>query len=147
MTGSVILWSIIAAIAIAIDLITSAFLFVWFAVGSIAAIITKMLHFPFTIQIIVFVAVSAVSMAIGYPIIKDTIKKTVNKTPTMEEGYVGRIITLDEDVLERAHIKIDGIYWTVQVSGLSVKKGDKVIITGIEGNKMLIEKYVEQGEN
>ena len=147
MTGSVILWAIIAALAIAIDLITSAFLFIWFAVGSIAAIIMKMLHFSFTIQIIVFVAVSALAMAIGYPIIKDTIKKTVNKTATMEEGYVGRIITIDEEIIERAHIKIDGIYWTVQVAGEPVKKGDKVIITGIEGNKMLIEKYVEQGEN
>lgn len=146
MTGSTILWVIIAATAIAIDLITSAFLFIWFAVGSIAAIVTKMLHFSFTIQIIVFVTVSAVSMLIGYPIVKDTIKKTVNRTPTMEEGYVGRIITVDEEVMERAHIKIDGIYWTVQISGLSVKKGDKVIITGIEGNKMLIEKYNEEEE-
>jgi len=145
MTGSVLLWVVIAAIAIAIDLITSAFLFVWFAVGSIAAIVARMFHFSFTIQLIVFVTVSFVFMLIGYPMVKDTIKKTVKRTKTMEENYIGRVIIVDEEVIEKAHIKIDGIYWTVKKVGEPIKKGDKVKVTGIEGNKMLIEKCNDEG--
>lgn len=143
MAGSILLWVVIAAAAIAIDLITSAFIFVWFAAGSIAAIIAQMFHFSFTIQLIVFVTVSVIFMLIGYPMVKDTIKKTVKKTKTMEEEYIGRIITVDEEVIERAHIKIDGIYWTVKRVGEPVEKGDKVKVIEIDGNKILIEKYKE----
>ena len=42
---------------------------------------------------------------------KNTIK-TVVRTPTKEEGYIGRELTVDEDINERATIKFDGIYWT-----------------------------------
>jgi membrane protein implicated in regulation of membrane protease activity len=71
---------------------------------------------------------------------KKTLKNTVIKTSTMEEGYIGREIIVDEDVIETAKAKIDGIYWTIKNVGEPVKKGDKVKITGIEGNKLLVEK-------
>jgi membrane protein implicated in regulation of membrane protease activity len=141
MSGSIMLWIIVAAAAVAVDLITSAFLFVWFAVGSIAAIIALILNYSFTIQIMVFIGVSAVSMLIGYPMIKKTIKNTVQKTKTMEEGYIGRVITISEDVSGSGHI-IDGIYWLAKTAD-SLKKGEKAKITGIEGNKIVIERYYE----
>ncbi|MGE5627704.1 MAG: NfeD family protein [Solirubrobacterales bacterium] len=143
MSSSTMLWVIIAAAGIAIDLVTSAFLFVWFAAGSIAAIIALMLKFSFTVQLIVFISVSAVSMAIGYPIVKRTLKKTVKKTKTMEEGYIGRIISIDDEISERAHIKIDGIYWLAKIEGEPLKRGDKAKIIGIEGNKIVIKKHNE----
>lgn len=143
MSSSIMLWVIIAAVGIAVDLITSAFLFIWFAAGSIAAIVAQLLNFSFTVQLIVFISVSAVSMTIGYPIVKRTIKQTVKKTKTMEEGYIGRIIAIDDEITERAHIKIDGIYWLAKIEGEPVKRGDKAKITGIEGTKIVIKKYIE----
>ena len=142
MSGSILLWILVAAAAVAVDLITSAFLFVWFAVGSIAAILVLILDYSFTIQIMVFIGISAVTMLIGYPMIKKTIKKTVQKTKTMEEGYIGRVITLTEDISESGHIKIDGIYWLAKTAD-SIKKGEKAKISGIEGNKIIIERYYE----
>lgn len=143
MSGSIMLWIIIAAGAIAIDLITSAFLFVWFALGSIAAIIALMLNFSFNVQLIVFITVSVVFMGLGYPVVKKAIRNSVKKTNTMEEDYIGRIITIDEDIIEKAHIKVDGIYWLVKAKGEPLKKGDKAIIVETEGNKIILEKYNE----
>jgi len=138
MNNSLILWIIIGAVALVADLITSVFLFVWFTIGSIAAIIAMSLGYSTTVQVITFVSVSAVF--IGYPLIKETIKKTVKKTPTMEQSYIGRKVTVDEEVMEKAIIKINGIYWTVKNIGEPVKKGDSVEICDIEGNKLLIKK-------
>ncbi|QAT41126.1 NfeD family protein [Clostridium sp. JN-9] len=140
MNNSLILWIIIGAVALVADLITSVFLFVWFTIGSIAAIIAMSLGYSTTVQVITFVSVSAVFMAVGYPLIKETIKKTVKKTPTMEQSYIGRKVTVDEEVMEKAIIKINGIYWTVKNIGEPVKKGDSVEICDIEGNKLLIKK-------
>jgi membrane protein implicated in regulation of membrane protease activity len=146
MEGSIMLWIIIGAIAVAIDIITSAFLFMWFALGAIGAIIGLMLGFSFAVQIIVFLVVSIVSMLIGYPVVKRTLKKSVKVTKTTEQGYIGRRLTADEEITEKARVKVDGIYWTVQKVGEDIKKGDKVQIVGLKGNKLLIKKEEKKGE-
>ena len=135
-----IIWIIISVAALVIDIATSAFLFMWFTVGGIAAIIALIFGSSIAVQVITFIAVSAVSMGAGYPLIKSTLKGTVKKTSTMEESYIGREITVDEDLVETARAKIDGIYWTIKNIGEPVKKGDKVKITGLEGNKLVVKK-------
>lgn len=140
MWGPLILWIVIAVVALAIDIITSTFLFIWFTIGGIIAIILNMLNVSFAVQLITFIAVSAVLMAVGYPIVKKTIKKTVPITPTMEEKYIGQEFLAEKDIDRKATIKFEGIYWTVKNDGELIKKGDIIKITGIEGNKLLVRK-------
>jgi membrane protein implicated in regulation of membrane protease activity len=140
MTTSIVLWVIIGIMALAVDVASSAFLFIWFTVGAITSIIAALLGYSFTVQLITFVAVSVLFLAVGYPLVKKTIKKTVVKIPTTEQGYIGREFSVDEDVLDKATIKIDGIYWTVKNEGELIKKGDRVKVIGIEGNKIVIRK-------
>lgn len=133
-------WIIIAVIALAIDYATSNFFFICFTFGGLGAIIAMMLHGELPVQIITFAIVSGVSIAIIYPFTKKYIKKSVPKTLTTEQSYVGRIIIIDTDVEEKASIKIDGIYWTVKNDGEVIKAGDRAEITGIQGNKLTIKK-------
>ena len=135
-----ILWIIISVTALLIDIVTSAFLFLWFTIGGIAAIIALIFNYSFTVQLIVFIAISAISMGIGYPAVRKYLGSSVKKTTTMEEGYINRVIIADEDFIETAKVKIDGIYWTVKNYGEPVKKGDIVAITAIEGNKLIVKK-------
>lgn len=139
-TTAAIMWVIIGAVALAVDLTTSSLLFVWFTVGSLAALLALILGYSFTVQVIAFIAVSVLFLAIGYPLAKEILKKSVDKIPTMEAGYVGREILVDNDVMERAMVKIDGVYWTVKNDGEPIKKGDKVKVTGTEGNKLIVKK-------
>lgn len=140
--GDLVLWIIISVAALVVDIATSAFLFLWFTVGGIAAIIAYILGFSMGVQVIVFIAVSAISMAIGYPLMRKSLKGTVSKTKTMEESYIGRELNVDEDVVEKAMLKLDGIYWTIKNIGEPVKKGDKVKVVGIEGNKLIVKKDI-----
>lgn len=140
MESYLMLWIVVGALTLIFDLITSAFLFIWFTIGSISAIIAIILGYGINVQIITFICVSGIFTAVGYPFVKRTIKKTVPRTPRMEERYIGREIIVDEDVVDKAIIKFEGIYWTVKNQGIAIKKGDKVKITGIEGNKILIKK-------
>jgi membrane protein implicated in regulation of membrane protease activity len=142
-----VLWIIISVMALLVDIATGAFLFIWFTIGGIASIIALIFNQSFTAQLIVFVAFSGISMGIGYPIIRKSLGRTVAKTSTMEEGYLNREINVDEDFIEIARVKIDGIYWTVKNSGEPVKKGDKVVIIGIEGNKLIVKKQNLEKEN
>jgi membrane protein implicated in regulation of membrane protease activity len=136
----IIFWAVVAIGALFIDITTSSFMFVWFAIGAIASIIAMLFNASVVVQVIIFVAVTAASMAVGYPIVKKTIKKTVSKTLTMEEGYIGKEFAIEEDIDVKAKIKFQGVYWTVKNVGKPLKKGDLVQVIGIEGNKLLIAK-------
>lgn len=140
MTGTIFLWLVIGSIALLIDIITSAFLFVWFTIGAIAAIIAKILGCSFVVQSIVFIAVSAILMAVCYPIIKRSTKMYVEPTPTREQTYLGKEIIVDEDIVSTGSVKIDGVYWISKNEGDMIKKGDKARIVGIDGNKIIIKK-------
>lgn len=140
MDSFLILWIVVGFMALFIDILTSAFLFVWFTVGAIAAAIANITGYNSIIQIITFVIVSAVFMAVGYPLVKKTLKSTVKRTPTMEENYIGRELTAESEFSEKTTAKIDGIYWTLKNSGEKINKGDRMKITGIEGNKLLVTK-------
>lgn len=137
---AIFIWITIGILTLVIDLITSAFLFVWFTVGALAAAVAALCGLGSMYQIIIFLIVSAIFTAIGYPIARKAIKSTVTKTKTTEQGYIGKEIIIDEEIMDKATIKIEGIYWTVKNQGELIKKGDKAIITGLEGNKILIEK-------
>ncbi|WP_051931657.1 NfeD family protein [Clostridium sp. KNHs214] len=133
-------WLIVGIGTLLIDIATSAFLFVWFTAGAIAAIICLTLGLSFSIQIIVFSIVSVLFMATGYPIIKKNVKRTVPKTKTMEEGYIGREMISDQNIRDKGNLKVDGIYWTVENKGEDIEIGNKIKIIGIQGNKLIVEK-------
>lgn len=140
MIGSIFLWLVVGSIALLIDIITSAFIFVWFTIGAIAAIIAKILGCSFIVQAIIFIAVSAILMAVGYPIAKRSIKMSVKPTPTREQTYLGKEIIVDEDIVSSGSVKIDGVYWAAKNEGEMIKKGDKAKIISVEGNKIIIKK-------
>ena len=141
--GIVILWIIIAAVAILIDIATSSFLFVWFTVGAVAAMIAEVLGVSFGIQVIIFLVVNLITVSLGYPWAKKKFKTSVKRTPLMEETYIGRVMKAEENIGQRAKVKVDGIYWTVQNSGEEIKAGDNFKIIGIDGIKLIREKEEE----
>ena len=140
--SAIIFWIIIAGIAIAIDIATSNFLFVWFVVGSVTAMVADFIGISFGVQIIIFLVINLITIAIGYPWAKKKFKKSVERLPLMEETYTGRIMKAEEDIVDRARVKVDGIYWTFQNTREEIKSGESFKIIGIEGIKLNIKKEV-----
>lgn len=139
----IIFWIIIAAVAIIIDIATSNFLFVWFAVGAIAAMISGFIGISFGVQVIIFLVVSLITVSLGYPWAKKKFKNSVKRIPLMEENYVGRVMKAEEDIVDIAKVKVDGVYWTVVNTGEKIKSGNNFKIVGIDGIKLIIKKEEE----
>lgn len=78
-------------------------------------------------------------VCVGYPWAKKKFKVEKNHTPLMEQTYIGKIMTAEKDIDEKSEIKVSGIYWTAINKGPKINKGDKFIITGIEGNKLTVK--------
>ena len=136
--GEVIFWVIIAVAVIAIDLFTSSFVFMWFSVGALVALILSLFGVNMTIQVVTFLVVGILTVVLGYPWAKKKFKADQNKTLTMEQTYIGKEMIATEDMQESSKIKISGIYLTAYNKGKKIKKGEKFIITGIEGNKLVV---------
>lgn len=141
--NAVFFWIIIAVIAVVVDIATSNFLFVLFTVGAIAAMIANFIGISFSVQVIIFLVINLITVLIGYPWIKKKFKKSVKRTPLMEETYIGRVMKAEDDIVERARVKVDGIYWTAQNTGEEIKAGDSFKIIGIEGIKLIVKKEEE----
>lgn len=135
----VIIWLVVAIFAIVIDLITSSFIFMWFSIGAVVAIILSFFGVTMAWQIIIFLITGIILIALGYPWAKKKFKVEKNNTLTMEQTYIGRTMLANEDIVEKVNIKVDGIYWTAYNKGQKINKGDYFIIVGIEGNKLIVK--------
>lgn len=135
------LWIIVAIAMVGIDLATSAFLFSWVGLGAVVAMFANLFELSFLVQVIIFGVVSLIAIGIGYPWAKKKFKASIRTTPLMEETYIGMIFDAEEKIEETAQIKVSGIYWVAINEGEVIEKGDKFIITGIQGNKFTINKY------
>ena len=136
----VILWLLVAIGVFLLDVLSSSFFFVLFSIGAIVAAICAVFQITFMVQVIVFAIVSIISLIIGYPILKKTYKSFNKRTPLMEEGYIGRKIKAENDIVDKAQIKVGGEYWTAINESEIIHSGEEFIITGIEGIKLKIKK-------
>ena len=134
----VIIWILVAIFLVVIDIITSSFIFMWFSLGALVAIILSLFEVTVVWQIIAFLIVGVATVSIGYPWAKKKFKADVNQVLTMEQTYIGREMVATEDMEETSKIKVSGIYWTAYNKGQTIKKGEKYTITGIEGNKLIV---------
>lgn len=139
-----VMWIVISAAAAVIDVVTSSFFFGGFTVGGVAALFAQLGGSSFMNQVIIFALVSAVAITVEFVWFRKKVKKSIPKTPKMEEEYIGRIFTADEDIGFRGRIKFEGIYWTVENDGDRIEKGQKAKIVGISGNKLLVKKVREE---
>lgn len=137
---AIIFWIAIAIIAVIVDLFTSAFLFCWLAVGSAGAIIANILGFSIFTQIVVFTILTIICIAIGYKVVRKKIKGGVRRLPLMEENYIGKTYIAEEDIIGSTRLKVEGSYWTGENEGEKILKGEKFVISGISGNKLIIKK-------
>lgn len=134
----VIIWTLVAIFVVAIDVVTSSFIFMWLSIGALAAIILSLLGISILWQVLAFLIVGVVTISIGYPWAKKKFKADSNQVLTMEQTYIGKEMVATEDMEETSKIKVSGIYWTAYNKGKTIKKGEKYTITGIEGNKLIV---------
>lgn len=144
MIPAIILWLVIGVGVILLDIGTSLFLFVWFAIGSVVAIIAALVGLSFAWQLILFGISSIIAISIGYPWSRKKFKNTVNRTKLMEEEYIGKTFIASEDIDYIYRFKVSGIYWTGENKGEKILKGQKFQVVGIEGNKLVIEGIREE---
>ena len=137
---AVVIWLIIALIAGIAEAATVSLISVWFALGAVAAAIAAAFGLGAIAQVIIFLTVSLILMALTAPLCRKF--RMGEKTPTNADRLIGRtgIITEDVDPLQgKGEVKVGGQVWSVQVRGSGrARVGDNVIVEDIEGAHLVV---------
>lgn len=133
-------WVAIAIILAISEGATAQLVSIWFVLGAVAAAVTSMFVSDILIQIIVFVAVSGITLAATRPFVKKIIR--FKKVSTNSDKNIGKtaVVTIDIDNEQsKGQVKINGETWTARTTDNSKPKaGDTVMVESIEGVKLMV---------
>ncbi|MEE3491506.1 NfeD family protein [Ruminococcus sp.] len=142
MSTMTIIWLVIAVVMGVTEACTVQLVSVWFAIGSAAACITSLFTDQIYIQVIVFVVVTAIALAVTRPLVKKLKRKRPEATNA--DRYIGKSAVVVE-AIDNDHakglVKVDNEKWTARsVDGQLIEPGDRVVVTAIEGVKLIVDK-------
>ena len=139
----VYIWLGVVVTAVILEIVTPQMVTIWFALGALASFFVALAGVEqIWIQIVVFVLVSAVAVAVTRPLVKKMVEKKAE--PTNADMVIGKtgIVTEKIDNLEPSGlVKVNGAVWTARSADDSViEANEKVIIKEIRGVKLLVIK-------
>lgn len=113
---------------------------IWFAAGSLAALICALLGGPLWLQIVLFVVISALCLLAIRPLARRYLNNKVE--PTNADRIIGNeaMVTEAIDNLQAAGaVRVGGVIWTARSEdGASIPAGTLVRVLRIEGVKVFV---------
>ena len=116
-----------------IEAVTVQLVTIWFAVGSLVALIANIAGANIVVQWLIFVAVSAVCLLATRPVVKKVVNAKAQ--PTNADRCIGQTAL----EIGTGQVNSKGIIWTARsLNGEQIEKGASVVIEQIEGVKVLV---------
>lgn len=137
-----ICWLVIFLVLLVIEIFTLGLTTIWFAIGAVAAFIAALAGAGIIVQVVLFFAVSIITLIATRPIAVRYFSKNTEKTNV--EGIIGRsaVITQripDKDTTGKA--SLDGELWTARsLEEESLEEGELVEIAAVEGVKLIVRR-------
>ena len=113
---------------------------IWFAVGSLAALIIAMLGDVLWLKIVCFLVVSCALLAALWPLSRKFLNAKVEKTNVDSViGSVGIVTAAIDNVEAAGQVKLGAMYWTARsTDGQPIAEGRRVRVDKIEGGKVFV---------
>ena len=117
---------------------------IWFAAGSLMAMVVSFFGGPLWLQIAVFLAVSCLLLALLWPFIKKFLRPKLEKTNVDAViGTKGVVTVTIDNTAAAGQIKLGAMEWTARsTSGAVIEKGTVVRVDRIEGVKAFVSEEV-----
>ena len=121
---------------------------IWFAVGSLVAMLASMLHAPLGVQIALFLLSSGATLVLTRKFAKQQFNQARERTNADRVLGAEAIVTetVDND-LPSGQIRAAGQIWTARsLQGHVIPVGTKVWVQSIHGVKAMVEEITETTE-
>ncbi len=139
----IVLWAAAFVFFLVLEAATFQLVSIWLALGSLVSLIIAVAapDSPLWLQLLIFLAVSVVSLVATRPAVKKLVK---SKHETNAQLDVGRTVVVTETInneLSQGRAKLNGSYWTaLSVNGDIIEEGATAKIVSIDGSKLVVEK-------
>lgn len=140
MTGSII-WLIIVAVMIVIEIISLGLTTIWFGIGAVGAAVAAWMGYGIWVQLVVFAVLSVVAMALCRPFAIRYLNRDKEKTNV--ENVVGKTVVVSKKIdneMASGEVKLNGIEWTARSEdGRVIPENERVTVTAVEGVKLIVK--------
>ncbi len=134
------IWAVGIVLFLLIEAVTAGVASIWFALGSICALVAALLGAPIWLQVLWFAVISVLTMILTRPIVKKYVNGKAQATNA--DRVIGMKATVREGINNLAamgSVLCDGKEWTARsADGSSIPAGSVVTVLAIEGVKLIV---------
>lgn len=137
-----VVWLIATIVFSVAEAVTVQLISIWFAAGSLIALVSSMLGAPLWLQITLFFAGAGILLIATRPIAKKLIgTKKIATNADMVIGSTGIVEQPINNVHETGRVFVNGLSWAARSEdGSEIAADETVVIRRIEGVKLFVEK-------
>ncbi len=136
-----IAWGVSTLFFIVVELITYGITSIWFALGSLAALLVTLIGAPVWLQIAVFVVVSVATLFLTRPLVKKYVNGRTQ--PTNFDRLIGMKALVGEEISNLAGtgtVSVDGKVWSAKSEdGTVIPEKTLIEITAISGAHLTVK--------
>ena len=135
-----IIWIAALIVFVIAEAVTYQLITIWFAIGSLGALIAEITGAQASKQVTIFLALSIVALLLLRPVSKKYLKSKTEKTNV--DRLVGMDVLITEDVnnmIGAGKGRVRGMEWTVRsADDREIPAGETAVVKKIEGVKLVV---------
>ena len=140
-----IVWLIILALCLVVEIATLGLVTIWFAGGALVTFFVAMVTDSLLIQVIVFLAVSLLLLFFTRPVAKRFYNN--KRTKTNVDSVIGEQCKVTETIdnfNETGTVLLNGLEWTARSKeNVVIEAGARVKVCAVDGVKVIVEQVAE----
>lgn len=131
-------WIVLAGVCLIGEMLTGGFFLLWFGVGASVSAVLNYLEFDPIIQLVSFIIISLVLIAVSRPFAQKITKEPPRKA--VSDRLVGKHGIVKEEILPKTGgiVRVEGDEWRA-VSPERIETGAKIIVKKVESVKLHVE--------
>lgn len=136
-----IIWLVILAIMIVLEIISLGLTTIWFGIGAIGAAVVAWMGYGIWVQLFVFAVLSVIAMAVFRPIAVRYLNRDKEKTNV--EDVIGKTVVVTREINNEqatGEVRLNGLEWTARSQdGRVIPEEDRVTVVAVEGVKLIVK--------
>ncbi len=135
------IWLAVAAVMAVVEIASLGLITMWFVVGALVAFVANLLGFDLFVQVVVFLVVSVLCLAVLRPVFVKYRDRGKQEEPTPVGQIAVVAEAIDNDRLVGRVETPDHMTWAARsADGMPIPAGENVVVVGQESVKLIVER-------
>jgi membrane protein implicated in regulation of membrane protease activity len=137
------IWVALVIIFAVIEVLTFGLTTVWFAIAALIMVFLSFLKIPLAVQVLIFLAISAVLFIFTRPLAIKKLK--MGKEKTNVDSLVGKHVLITKTIgeFEKGEAKLNGLIWTARSENdTEIVEGTKCEVLRVEGVQIIVRPII-----